>query len=550
MSRCQTEASSEEAILELVIVGGGPQGLALLLRLLDDAPDESGDFFVGLGSAPRGSRQSCHDLEKKRCSRETADAMLSRIKVVDASGMWLGQWKQQFAALEIPHLRSTYDQHPCPYDSFALQQFVEKFDRQTDVVDLDEGGVKDCGCEKSGCGFRGNFRLPSTLLFENFVDHLIDQYPGVRDCVQRGRVDRVEPDGDLVKVVVEGKKLMARRVVLALGPSAAPQLPDWFHEVPGLQHAWDVVRDLKVTPGHRLAIVGGGLTSAHLAFVAEKRRAKVTLITRRQKLRISQYDLDLGWLGWRTRPGKIASYLSKRASPKDRLKMFRAARNGGSVSPEAKKALDASSVAILQDVDIVGAEIDDDLYYLIDADGTRLGPYDKVWVATGGAPGIGASPLFQHLLQTKPIPLEGEYPVLHASLRWDLGTPIYVVGAAAALTLGPDALNLAGTRMSSCRVASVFRQTLRSRCIDSIDAHEAFDIERDRARRLEELVVDFIPKKGTVVVRGRPNDAAKGTRRKNVQKQQQQAPTTSRRRRPTTSSPSIKSRGGGTDIKP
>ena len=39
--------------LELVIVGAGPHGLALLLRLLDDKPDESGDFFVGLGSKAR-----------------------------------------------------------------------------------------------------------------------------------------------------------------------------------------------------------------------------------------------------------------------------------------------------------------------------------------------------------------------------------------------------------------------------------------------------------------------------------------------------------------
>mgnify|MGYP003313363947 CR=1 FL=1 len=34
---------------------------------------------------------------------------------------------------------------------------------------------------------------------------------------------------------------------------------------------------------------------------------------------------------------------------------------------------------------------------------------------------------------------------------------------------------------------------------------------------LEELVVDFVPKKGTVVVRGRPGDAAKGSVRRKVQ---------------------------------
>ena len=532
--------------LELVIVGAGPHALALLLRLLDDAPDESGDFFVGLGSAPRSSRKSWSDLEKRRCGDDVARRVLDRVRVVDGSGAWLGTWDAQFAALEIPHLRSTYDQHPCPYDSFALQQFVVKNGRERDVVDLDasvrttqeSGGDDGCDCDApkgKGCGFKGNFRLPSTKLFRDFVDHLIDQYPRVRGCVTEGVVDRVDRlDGNLVRVrLATGETLVARRVVLAVGPAAAPRLPDWA--APGLgAHAWDVVAaaargEPVVEAGDRVAVVGGGLTSAHLCFVAERRGAKPTLLARRRTLRVSQYDLDLAWLGWRTRPGKIARFLSKRAAPEDRLAMLRAARRGGSVSPEARRGLDRGGTAVVADVDVVYGEVDGGARYLDTAEGDRLGPFDKVWYATGGAPGVAASPLFSGLLADRPVAVVGGYPVLHASLRWDADTPVYVVGAAAALALGPDALNLAGTRMSSCRAASVFRDSLRARCLGSLSAADAAAAELVRARRLEELVVDFVPKKGTVVVRGRPGDAAKGSVRRKVQGEA--APAASRGRK-------------------
>jgi len=576
------EVEEAAEALELVVVGAGPQALALVLRLLDDAPDNSGDFFVGLGSAPRGPRQSLADLEKKRCSEARARAILARVLVVDEGGRWLGRWDEQFGALEIPHLRSTYDQHPCPYDSFALQQFAAKFGREREVVDLDasvhaaqdRGGDDGCDCnvrKGAGSGFRGSFRLPSTQLFRDFVDHLIDQYPGVRGAVRKARVARVERLGaDLARVVfADGSSRLSRRVVLAVGPSAAPQLPDWALDLPAAVHALDVVAKLananrdqvnswgprdqtqaaaaaaaegeggepsgsepsssEPSGGEplgsvlgrdaRLCIVGGGLTSAHLALVAERQfGARVTLIARRRRLRVSQYDLDLRWLGWRTRPAKIASYLSRRTSPAARLAMLRAARQGGSVSPEGKRALDASRVQLVEDQTILGAESDEHGHYLEAAHGERLGPFDAVWFATGGAPGVAGSPLYAQLLAQRPIALEGGLPVLHASLRWDRDTPIYVVGAAAALTLGPDALNLAGNRMAAARLCAVFRHTLRERCLANLTPLDAAATELARATRLEELVVVYAPAKGTIGVRCRPGDAQKGTVRQHVQK--------------------------------
>ena len=174
-----TESSSGTPAdpLELVIVGAGPHGLALLLRLLDDDPDESGDFFVGLGSNARAWRRTRADLGRQRCSKETAKAILKRVCVIDEGGSWLNRWDDQFQALEIPHLRSPSDQNPCPYDSFALQQFAAARGRECEFVNLEPGSVPDCEC----CGFKGNFLLPSTALFRDFCAHLLSQYPAVAD---------------------------------------------------------------------------------------------------------------------------------------------------------------------------------------------------------------------------------------------------------------------------------------------------------------------------------------------------------------------------------
>ena len=518
-----TESSSGTPAdpLELVIVGAGPHGLALLLRLLDDDPDESGDFFVGLGSKARAWRRTRADLGRQRCSKETAKAILKRVRVVDEGGSWLNRWDDQFQALEIPHLRSPSDQNPCPYDSFALQQFAAARGRECEFVNLEPGSVPDCEC----CGFKGNFLLPSTALFRDFCAHLLSQYPAVANHVTRGRVKTLERlDDDLARVVLaDGTSMVARRVVVAVGPSAAPRLPDWAPG--GTTHAWDVVAarargEEIAAAGERVAVVGGGLTSAHLCFVAERLGCATTLVARRERLRVSQYDLDLAWLGWRTRPGRIAKYLSGRTPPEARLAMLSAARRGGSVSPEAHRLLLASASRVVVDADVVSADSVDGETWLETADARRFGPFDRVWLATGGAPGVAGSPLFADLLRARPVEVVGGYPRLHPSLRWELDTPIYVVGAAAALALGPDALNLAGTRMSSCRVASVFRDSLRARCLrdEGTSAQEAARTERARARRLENLAVAYVARSATVVVRGRPGDAAAGRRRTRVNK--------------------------------
>jgi hypothetical protein len=60
-------------------------------------------------------------------------------------------------------------------------------------------------------------------------------------------------------------------------------------------------------------------------------------------------------------------------------------------------------------------------------------------------------PLFAGLLSTVPVPLCGGLPVLTPELRWAPGVDVHLLGAYAALELGPGALNLAGGRVVAPR---------------------------------------------------------------------------------------------------
>ena len=58
-----------------------------------------------IGAGPQALTLVTHLLQKKA-------AMRNRFVVVDPAGEWMHQWHHQFAAFEIPHLRSPAVHHP------------------------------------------------------------------------------------------------------------------------------------------------------------------------------------------------------------------------------------------------------------------------------------------------------------------------------------------------------------------------------------------------------------------------------------------------------
>ncbi|MGL4619421.1 MAG: FAD/NAD(P)-binding protein, partial [Chroococcidiopsis sp.] len=69
-----------------------------------------------IGAGPHALTLIAYLLQKRKKLRHG-------FAVFDPSGMWLQQWQQQFAAFEIPHLRSPAVHHPDP-NPYALRKFA------------------------------------------------------------------------------------------------------------------------------------------------------------------------------------------------------------------------------------------------------------------------------------------------------------------------------------------------------------------------------------------------------------------------------------------
>ncbi|MEL6250188.1 MAG: FAD/NAD(P)-binding protein, partial [Cyanobacteria bacterium J06627_15] len=179
------------AAVDLAIVGAGPQSLTLVTHL----------------------------LQKKKSMRH-------RFVVLDPAGTWLRQWHHQFAAYEIPHLRSPAVHHPDP-DPHALRTFAER--RFTEL--------------------HQPYDLPGTQLFRDFCQSLIQRWQ-LQDRVVPAEVEQIEPIYRQGRqrfrlTLADGQTLIARRVVLATS-GGTPHWPDWARSLPPtypperLQHAGQV----------------------------------------------------------------------------------------------------------------------------------------------------------------------------------------------------------------------------------------------------------------------------------------------------------------------
>lgn len=214
--------------------------------------------------------------------------------------------------------------------------------------------------------------------------------------------------------------------------------------------------------GRRVVVVGGGLSAGHLCLSAIERGAdSVCLIVRsKHGLRVRQFDIPFSWTG-RWRNAERLEFLSRPLE--ERLKLLQTLRAGGSVTPEVWKRL-ASAEECGKLTIRAGVTADSIARSGAHAarvelsDGTAVAA-NLVLLATGCSNGAMVAPgtLLGDLLSGA----EGEgaeqascggLPLLTESLELPRCPGVHVLGAGAALTLGPDALNLMGARAGADRV--------------------------------------------------------------------------------------------------
>lgn len=409
---------------DVVVIGGGPHGLAVLAALAARTEPWPGSVVV-----------------------------------IDPHDGWATAWDEKLARLSLDRLRSPQVHHPGPRP-MALRDLVEAMpegDQLTLRRDEDE-------------------RVPTPAGMRAMVDELasglgpVDWVVGRADRLELGPAPELfsgaatdgpasgagEPAGVRVHLA-SGRTIEAAHVVVAHNPSF-PRIPEWAEALIGkgiAEHAAGVdLRDQGVG-GRHVAIVGGGLTAGSLAAEVVRGGGRVTLLTRRP-LRARPYDVDASWLG----PRRLSEYL---AAPMDeRRALIDQARDGGTMPPPVlddlrRLAAEPGSGLVIREAVDVETEIAQLLEERADEDDAPqhhvAPPVDAVWLATGFANDVHEDPLVAPLIEHVGIAVLGGLPEVTDELRLP-GTPIFVAGPYAALGVGPASRNLAGARPAAARIAA------------------------------------------------------------------------------------------------
>lgn len=379
-----------------------------------------------IGAGVHALTLTMHLLQKRQDLRE-------KILVFDPSGDWLTQWHRQFAAQEIPHLRSPIVHHPDP-NSFALRRFAEN--RPNELFPP--------------------YDLPSTKLFRDFCHQAIASQQ-LSERLIAAKVISLEPilspRRGFRLGLSHGKSITAKRVVLATNNSIK-QIPHWVERIAPnypsdrLVHSSDLNLASQRLAGETILIVGGGLTSGHLALGAIARGAKVLLLSRRQ-FKEKLFDADAGWLG----PKYLKGFHAETDWEK-RRKMVLTARDGGSMTPSVMTQLRREHhhgrLEFHPECEVAQAQWHGSNWQIICTDGMEL-TCDRLWLATGTRFDAKAEPLLQQIMEQYPQPLINGFPILDEHLRWH-GCELFIMGGLAALRVGPTARNISGARMASDRI--------------------------------------------------------------------------------------------------
>ncbi len=403
-----------------------------------------------IGAGPQALTLVTHLLQKK-------ESMRNRFVVLDPAGDWLQQWQHQFAAYNIPHLRSPVVHHPDP-NPHALRTFAES--RSSELF--------------------APYDLPGTQLFHDFCQEVIRRWE-LHERVIPARVQRIElfrqQGWQRFRLeLADGGVLIAKRVVLAIAGGQA-NIPAWVQALPStppknrLLHSNQVdLRDWPQLTGETILIVGSGLTSGHLALGAIARGAKAIVMARRtfyEKL----FDAEPGWLG----PKYLKGF---HAEPdwETRWRMIQTARNGGSLTPavltQLRRKERQGKLSFYEQCEVQSATWQENAWRV-----TCNHPgihhciaqqaIDRIWLATGSTLDVDRWPLLANIRATHPLPLVNGLPVLDARLRW-AGRNLFIMGGAAALQLGPVARNLFGARLASHRIVPALIKDFSGRSYSAV----------------------------------------------------------------------------------
>lgn len=414
MSSDRTVEILPSDFFEVIVVGGGTCGLAVTARLCEDCPgsiyteDEHQRFHwlkqrgnkVNLINRSVSSNKGYKPQRPEKMYKPRRKFEPLEILVLDGQlDLFMGQWDNQFAACQIPYLRSPMFFHPDPVNIDGLISFahLERRELTRDLMEIEnvvgreyskhqlkkllkkntargKGGVGPVPIgavhhDKPGIidinmrDWKDYYR-PSTPLFHDFCKSIVDRYH-LQDVVKRDEVVDIEychiqvlganqqfGKGFVIRTK-SGKVFGSKICIVASGhrgeinypirPFQNPHYPEgschtthlFEHKVKFLGK--ELLDKPRVSKSRRIVIVGGGLTSAQLAHVAVGAGIEHVHLLFRGPTKIKHFDFHLDWVTKYKNVKKSAFYIKD--TDQERFEMIQEAREGGSVNPEYYKKI-------------------------------------------------------------------------------------------------------------------------------------------------------------------------------------------------------------------
>ena len=526
--------NSETISIPWLIVGGGIHGVHIAARL------------VGTGAIPKSTTLSSPSL----C-------------IVDDNAQLLQKWKYRTASTGMKYLRSSAGYH-LDLEEHSLRRHFgntngyntnqvtnpsiskKKKKRKKNKKKKEQGennrshSSSSSDQQQPSLFFTNDYERPRLDIFNQHCDSVITKY-GLDKLHTQGRVVSIEPNDEIVKVKVSLSQTddnsrtsaityEAEHVVLALGndePSYAEWVDDTDIENGLVHHLLDDVKQGEWQPpqqrqekpsninnkdlsnvntetmkGHRVAIVGGGITAAHKALELahsvnnnnnnESKTFPVVHLISRHPLKEQQFDTHQDWMMdkaacQRSKEGggsgvpKRQRLFSNISSWEERRKIIAKERIPGTVTPAVNRGQDGLRYAI-ENKEIIWhqAEVVGKRYITkndnhnsndqVEEEHTNCGlelslscgdtiEVDQVLLATGFGKKIPGGTLIQKDLVDKAglqVSKFCGFPIVDENLLWH--SRIFVAGALAELEIGPSARNIAGARLAAERILQSIRR--------------------------------------------------------------------------------------------
>ena len=418
------------------------------------------------------------------------------ICVISPGLHFMEAWNTRFDALEIKHLRSPAIAHPLGFDPTALVDFAIHQGRTSELIDAPVAGTWLATTDLSAQASLLQ-ALPSSALFRDFCSELEAK---LTHRWLSGTATRMCKDSSTGKFCVhyEGTadkrehRVAARAVILATGPIGKWSIPTPFepylhlasrlvlHTEELLAQNTGTLREeiTRRCPGKsaRVLVIGGGISAAQATLAAFHAGHQVILRSRRP-LKTRAFDIGSEWLDVRTADRLRFEFL---CLPMHRRRVaLREATSGGSVPGNYMEELSRLSQAS----NALQIEVDEQVErskVCVDPAGEHVcvngDAFAMVILATGVVPAPLCSSLYRSVEELFKAPTVGGLPRVDSRLRWVPSEDLFVVGANAALELGPGGGNLIGA-MRGARVVSNELHELMGKRSDSQKAglaHQVF----------------------------------------------------------------------------